>query len=185
MISALPPAIEHALDRPADPKAMLLATLQAVTEALAADRCFVHVRDPDERVFENLCWRRHRNVPDTSTFGWEREQAWEHDDPMFKAALACAPSIFVEDVERADPALLNADFERAHFGHRALIHAHCCDGDVLWAILQPAVFDAPRIWSAAYRALIGAVLPRLLPVVQARVKESADAIRKVLTPTGD
>jgi hypothetical protein len=64
--------------------------------------------------------------------------------------------------------VLNRDFERRTFGHRALVHAHLVDeAQQLWGILQPCVFGHPRHWTPAERAYLEAALPLLLPVVQA------------------
>jgi len=82
---------------------------------------------------------------------------------MFAAALQAHPSIFVEDVETADAETLNRQFERENFGHRALIHAHLCDHNQLWGILQPCVFEHPRQWSPTDHALIQDMVGRLTP----------------------
>jgi hypothetical protein len=41
---------------------------------------------------------------------------------MFAAALRTEPLIIIEDVEIRQPDILNKQFERETFGHRALIH---------------------------------------------------------------
>jgi GAF domain-containing protein len=79
--------------------------------------------------------------------------------------LRVEDSIFVEDVETASPEVVNVEFERQNFGHRALIHAHVIRDGQLWGILQPCVFDAPRIWSESDRALINLVIEHLTPTV--------------------
>lgn len=152
-----------------DPEAIFAAVLPAVCEALQTDRCFLHLRNPKTRIYKNLCWRRSPEIPDTSTDGWEPEQHWEDEDPMFAAALRTDPSIFVEDVETASPEVLNRDFERTNFGHRALIHAHVAQNGELWAILQPCIFGQPREWSEDDRTLVYQILERLKPVAIAYV----------------
>ncbi|MEG3439972.1 GAF domain-containing protein [Pannus brasiliensis CCIBt3594] len=159
-----PPAFETALAR-ATPREVFDAFLPVLGEILQVDRCFLLVRDPVRRYHEIFCWRRSDEFPDTSTGGWEKEREWEREDPMFAAALACKPSIFVEDIETAPPNVLNRRFERENLGHRALIHGHLCRDGRLRGILQPCVFDRPRIWSEFDRSVIGSALDRLTSIV--------------------
>lgn len=149
-----------------EPEALFNALLPVVCEVLKTDRCFLHVRQPETRLGRVFCWRRSPEMPDIASQGWEVEEHWEDDDPMFAAALRADPSIFVEDVETAGAEVLNLEFERGpNFGHRALIHAHICQDDVLHGILQPCVFGQPRVWSAADRQVVAHVIKRLRPVV--------------------
>jgi hypothetical protein len=53
------------------------------------------------------------------------------ENPLFAAALRAEPSIFVEDVETADPRVVNRSFEQENFGHWALNHAHLHQGGLL------------------------------------------------------
>jgi len=93
---------------------------------------------------------------------------------MFAAALQAKPSIFVEDVETADQSTLNQQFERENFGHRALVHAHLCQHDQLWGILQPCVFEHPRAWSESDQNLIHYLVNRLTPFAIQYVTEKAN-----------
>lgn len=96
--------------------------------------------------------------------GWKLESAaLAKDDPMFAAALNLQSSIFVEDVETAGPRVLNRDFERETFGHRALVHAHLHSEKKLWGILQACVFDEPRSWSQSDRYLTEQAVSWLTP----------------------
>ncbi|HEY9645478.1 MAG TPA: GAF domain-containing protein [Chroococcidiopsis sp.] len=166
----LPEPLEAVFAAHTDPYALLVGILPAVCEVLQSDRCFLHLRNPHTRIYRNLCWRNVPDIPDTSTSGWEPEEQWEKDDPMFAAALRLAPSIFVEDVETAGPEVLNVEFERQNFGHRALIHAHVGQDGLMWAVLQPCLFGRPRQWSETDRAVINALTQRLLPVAIAAVE---------------
>lgn len=148
-----------------EPEAVFKALLPAVCEVLEADRCFLQVRQPVKRLYRIFCWRRRNEFPDLSTPTWQPEEPWEKEDPMFAAALRAAPSIFVEDIETADPKILNAEFERQSFGHRALIHAHICQDGILQAILQPCLFEQPRVWSEFDRWVIAEVIDRVKPFV--------------------
>lgn len=167
----LPDAILQALTE-SEPEMVFAALLPALGDVLAVDRCFLLVRHPDTRIHRVTCWRRDPSLPDASTDGWQPEEEWEKDDPMFAAALATQPSIYIEDIETASPDRLNRDFERENLGHRALVHAHICQDQQLWGILQPAVFGHPRAWSEADRRTIDQVVERLVPIVVSFVKAS-------------
>lgn len=155
-----------------DPQALFTTLLPALSDVLQTDRCFLLVRDPATRLHQNLCWRRSLDLPDTSTNGWELEEEWEREDPMFAAALRTDPSIFVEDIETASAKVLNVEFER-NMGHRALVHAHIAQDQQLWGILQPAVFGRSRVWSDFDRAVIGQTLEKLRPIVIGYVQQFA------------
>ena len=66
----------------------------------------------------------------------------------------------------AGPEVLNQEFERTTFGHRALVHAHITENSQLWGILQPCVFGHPHHWTAAERIYLDEAVGLLLPVVQ-------------------
>jgi hypothetical protein len=118
-------------------------------------------------------WQRNPDIPDIGEPDWKLEPAGlPKEDPMFAAALRTAPSIYIEDIETADPKVLNKEFERHNLGHRALIHAHLSQDGQLWGILQPCVFGQKRIWSASDRAIITQLESKLVPVVIEYVKKS-------------
>jgi GAF domain-containing protein len=166
----LPERLALTLTAGNSPQIVLTELLPALCEVLQCDRCFIHLRDPQTRLHQNLCWRQSPDLPNTSTHGWEPEGKWEQEDPMFAAALRCAPSIFVEDVETAAPEVLNVEFERKNLGHRALIHAHICQDGALWGILQPSLFGRSRLWSEGDRWMVGEVVERVRPFVVAYVQ---------------
>ena len=144
---------------------LLIALLPTLCDVLQTDRCFLVVRNPNTRMHKNLCWVREPDYPDTSTAGWEPEREWEREDPLFAAALQTQDSIFINDVETADPTVLNRDFERKYLKHRSFIHAHIRQDGQLWGILQPCLFSQPREWREADRLLIDQLTQRLAPIV--------------------
>jgi GAF domain-containing protein len=158
-----------------DPEAVFVALLPQVCDILQADRCFLQVRQPNKRLSRIFCWRRCPQFPDLTTATWQPEEPWEKTDPMFAAALRADPSIFVEDVETADSAVLDVNFERENFGHRALIHAHICQEGVLYGILQPCIFGHPRIWSERDRAIIAQVIDKVRPFVVRYGEQATEA----------
>jgi GAF domain-containing protein len=162
-------AVLLATDEPAGQR--LQSALELLGPYLRADRCFLYVRDPQQgRGRIAFVWRLDEAVPDP-------RHDWQDDtgdlpkkDPLFRAALACQPSVFVDDVLEAGPGVLNQEFERRTFGHRALVHAHITQQGQLWGILQPCVFGHPHHWTAAERDGLNAAVPLLLPVVQEYVR---------------
>jgi len=170
--AVLPEVLENVFVAYIKPEDVFAALLPAVCEVLQTDRCFLHLRNPHTRMYQNLCWRRSPEIPDTSTNGWEPEIEWEREDPMFAAALRTDSSIFVEDVDLASSEVLNINFERKYLGHRALIHAHLCEDGLLWAMLQPSIFGHPRVWDKFDRYVIHQVIEKLKPFAISYVKNA-------------
>jgi GAF domain-containing protein len=171
---ALPVAIQGVFDQHSEPDAILSNLLPVIGEVLQCDRCFLYSRNPETKFGRvSHCWRRNQDIPDIGDPDWKLEPAGlSEEDPMFAAALRTAPSIYVEDVETADPKVLNKEFERHNLGHRALIHAHLSQNGQLWGILQPSVFGQKRIWSEGDRAIITQLESKLVPVVIDYVKKA-------------
>lgn len=168
MTNTLLPAVQQVLADTPRPANALQRVLELVGQALAADRCFLYVRDPSVgRGRIALCWRRTDDIPNP-IHDWQDDTTdLPQQDPLFQAALAARPSVFVEDVETAPPSVLNRNFEHETFGHRALIHAHITEDEKLWGILQPCLFGAPRHWTTEERATIESILPLLVAPIQA------------------
>ena len=156
-----------ALAAAAAPAARLQRALDLVGPQVRADRCFLYVRDPArERGRIAFVWRLDEAVPDPR-HDWQADTgSLPQKDPLFRAALATRPSVYVDDVTEAGPEVLNQEFERRTFGHRALVHAHITASGQLWGILQPCVFGHPHHWTAAERTYLDAATPLFLPVVQ-------------------
>ncbi|NUN63325.1 GAF domain-containing protein [Pseudanabaena biceps] len=156
MLNFLPLSIVNVLDTSSKPDVLFTALLLEVGAYLDCDRCFLYLREPSTGLGKvTFCWVRNDNIPMINDEGWKLDSPSLSDrDPMFAAALRTEPSITIEDVETASPDILNKQFERENFGHRALIHAHiCCEGQ-LWGVLQPSVFDRPRQWTQLEQAAI-------------------------------
>lgn len=172
MNTQLPASIEQVFSESSTPDAVFSALLPALTQVLGCDRCFLYLRNPHSRVGKiAYCWRRSSKYPDVLDSEWKVEQeSFLKDDPLFTAALNTKPSIFVEDVETADPKVVNKDFEAKNFGHRALIHAHLCSDGNLWGILQPCIFDSPRIWTEEDHQIINTVVDKITPLAVAYVQ---------------
>ncbi len=153
----------------------LSAAVKAIAQHLQVDRCFLYIRDPQSRYGRAaFCYCRRSDIPNVTSDKWEQEKPedLEAKDPMFAAALGCKPTIYVEDVETANPEVVNRDFEAKEFGHRALIHAHLCEAGKLWGILQPCVFNNPRHWTEGDREFINLAVDKLTPLVKQYVREN-------------
>ena len=172
-IESLPAAIDALIMKGHAPDETLNDVVQIVGMTLDADRCFLYVRQPDQfRGRTAFCWRKNDQISDKNTV----QPDWQPDttdlpaeDPLIRAGLTMKPSVYVDDVDMATPDVLNREFERETFGHRALIHAHIQQDGQLWGILQPCVFGRPRHWTGEEKAQIGAILPRLQPLIKAYV----------------
>ncbi len=168
----MPQVLEQILSNSKTADAVFSALLPALGEVLNCDRVFLYLRNPETKTGKAAyCWCRNSNYPDVTTVEWKKEpESLGEEDPLFAAALRAEPSIFVEDVETANPEVVNKDFEAKEFGHRALIHAHLCVDGLLWGVLQPCIFDRPRVWTDFDRQVIAAVTEKISPLAVAFVK---------------
>jgi GAF domain-containing protein len=146
-------------------EALFTALMSALGESLECDRCFLYLRDPKTQMGRvPFCWVRDASVPKIYNPDWKLERkSLALEDPMFAAALRMSPSITVNDVETASPQVLNLRFEQENFGHRALIHAHLCQDQFLWGVLQPCVFNVPKYWSTEEQRLVDQVVSLITP----------------------
>jgi GAF domain-containing protein len=169
---ALPSNLQTVLETNDEAEAVFSALLPALGEALQCDRCFLYLRNPNNKMGKvTHCWRRNSQIPEVIDPDWKKEpESLPDEDPLFAAALHAKPTIFVEDVETASPNVVNRAFEQANFGHRALIHAHLRQNGLLWGILQPCIFGHPRTWTDFDRSLIAQVEEKITPLAIAYVK---------------
>lgn len=156
-----------------DPNQVFAELLPLLGKTLKCDRCFLYLRDPETKLGKvTHCWRRNWQIPEILDPDWKPEpDSLAQEDPLFAAALRAEPTIFIEDVETADPQVVNRSFERENFGHRALIHAHLRHDGALWGILQPCLFGQPRTWTESERSVITQVEQQLTPLAIAYVTE--------------
>ncbi len=169
----LPDKIVDLLSYGLPPETTLEKLMPLVAQTLQADRCFLHIHHPALDIGKiAFCWCKEASIPNVLQQEWDNDTATlPQQDPLFAAALRKEPSIFVEDVEKAGPSVLNLAFEDKTFGHRALIHAHIVQEEKLWGILQPAIFGRPRHWSVQDRLFIETLLPKIAPTVVNYVKQ--------------
>ena len=171
---SLPAVLLKVLENNQEPDVVFSALMPALGEVLQSDRCFLYLRDPITRIGKvSYCWCRSSEFPEIFDADWKPEpESLAKEDPMFAAALQTEPSIFVEDVETASPEIVNKAFEHKTFGHRALIHAHLCLDGQLWGILQPCVFNQPRVWNDFDRFVISQVTEKITPLAVAYMKSA-------------
>ncbi|MBW4665353.1 MAG: GAF domain-containing protein [Chroococcus sp. CMT-3BRIN-NPC107] len=169
----LPEVLKNVFTNNSEPDAVFSALLPILSDVLQSDRCFLYLRNPFISAGKTpYCWVRRPDVFNVATFTVEVEpESLPQEDPLFAAALRTDPTIFVEDVETADPKVVNLAFEQKSFGHRALIHAHLCHDGMLWGVLQPCIFGQPRVWSEFDRAIIAQVEKIVTPLAVAYVKQ--------------
>lgn len=168
----LPQVLKEILSDSKSADAVFSALVPALGEVLNCDRVFLYLRNPETQMGRvPYCWRRNSNYPEVWDAEWKKEpESLGEEDPLFAAALRTEPSIFVEDVETANPEVVNKDFEAKEFGHRALIHAHLCADGLLWGVLQPCMFDRPRVWTEFDRQVIAAVTEKISLLAVAYVR---------------
>ncbi len=161
----LPDSIAGAIANSPTPEAMFTALMPAIGEFLNCDRCFVYLRDPQTSLGKvPFCWRQNSAIPEIYNADWNLEpESLAAEDPMFAAALRAESTIFIEDINTTSDRIVSRQFERENFGHRALIHAHICQEDKLWGVLQPCVFDRPRKWSHTERQVMEQIVKFIVP----------------------
>jgi len=159
--------------RPLD--AMFHRLMELYGRAVSADRCLLFLYEPERHLARN-------------THAWQRKPEWAlgrpdkawspiseslpQKDPLFAEALINPEALYIDDIETADPALVNAAYERESFGHKALIHAPLMADGSLWGILEPCTMEAPRQWTASDRAVTAWVQQKLTPLAIRYVRET-------------
>lgn len=130
------------------PDALLTALMPALCEVWQCERCFLCLRDPATtltRITHSYCKRDDRE--DLIEAGWVLEDDVILNDPLMILAFQTAEAVYVEDVETADATVVDLAYEQQVFKNRALIHAPIYVKGNLYGILEPCVFDQPRVWS--------------------------------------
>ena len=158
--------LSEIFDNPDDAHQTLSALMAVLGQGLGCARCLLFLREPHTRKTRMTHqWVRdseHAIARDDG--GWEVESPTLPDeDPMYREALTNPLALYIDDIETAQG--VNASFEREHFGHTALVHAPIHHEGLMYGIIEPCVFDGPRVWSEEDRALITLAQQRCVPVV--------------------
>ena len=170
------PDLMQLLNGDGDLDERLTALMPLLCRELDCDRCALFLRDPETLLSRMThAWAR---APEFELAredrGWTPQSpTLVEDDPMFAEALVNPEALYIEDIETADPALVNAPYEREHFGHRALVHAPLFHEGAMYGILEPCVFGEPRIWTVSNRETVSGVQRALAPLAARYVAENA------------
>lgn len=139
--------------------------MQIYATAISCPRCFLFLRQPDQAKSRYThAWWSDERYPIVINPEWAEEGNIAEEDPLYGEALANPEALYIDDIETASPGLLNVEFERKHFAHRALIHAPIYDQGKLYGILEPCVFDQPRAWGWSDRAITAWVQTQIGPL---------------------
>jgi GAF domain-containing protein len=165
-MTVIPADITELFDGGREPEGVFHALMPALAKTLACDRCLLFLREPHRKW--SICAHGWWDKP---AHGFAREKSWRRQpadlpkiDPMFAEALRNPIALFIDDIETAGPAVLNLEYERRDFGHRALIHAPIYHDGLCYGVLEPCSMERPQAWTAGDRALIAWVQRRLGPL---------------------
>lgn len=172
MTMTISPAIAQLFTTASNPDQLLTKLMPALCHELACDRCFLYLRNPDTRNSQiTHCYSVDSQWPDLRGAPKIEPADVGTQDPLMAIAFRTPEAVFVDDIETAGPEVVNLDYEREEFGHRALIHAPIYYEGKLLGILEPCVFEEPREWTEGDRALTAAVQEKLSPVVMEYLSE--------------
>ena len=168
--------VKAVFDRNGTPDETLKALMPVFAKALNCERCVMFLRDP--MTDRGRAVHRWHSEP---KFALDRpDRGWQPNppdlakvDPMYGEALVNPEALYIEDIETAGPAVLDLDFERKYFGHRALAHAPIFHKGELYGVLEPSSMVNPKKWSAADKALVAEVQKQLGPIVAEFVQQDA------------
>ncbi len=167
-MSTIPADLKALFDDPEPIEESFGRLMELYGRAIGADRCLLFLYEPVAR--KARCTHQWVARPEWAFArpdkGWDAmdQDAVAREDPMFALALSEPEALFIDDIEKADPALVNAPYEIENFKHRGLVHAPLMENGVLWGILEPCVIAAPRAWTQADRDVTAWVQERLTPL---------------------
>ena len=172
-------ALKRLFDDPEPLEESFHRLMEVYGRALGADRCLLFLYEPERQLAR--CTHQWMRRPEWAfgrpDNGWQpMDQAQTaRDDPMFAMALESPEALYIDDIETADPNLVNAPYEIENFQHRGLVHAPLMDDGVLWGILEPCVIAAPKAWTESDRAVTAWVQQKLTPLAIRYVRETCPA----------
>lgn len=150
------------------PDQALMRAMTLLCDLLRCDRCFLYLRNPETaqgRVTHCHCVDE--RWPDLRGASWLEAKDIAPQDPLMAIACQTSASVFVDDIETASAEVINREYERQEFGHRALIHTPLYCKDRLIGILELCVFEQPRQWLERDRSIVAIAQSALTPVVEA------------------
>lgn len=142
--------------------AVFTALMPALCNAMKCDRCFLYIRHPPtQQGCITHCYSRNPDFPNLAGANWIEEGDIAAKDPLMAIAFRTPEAVFVDDIETAGVEVVNLLYEQQVFGHRALIHAPVYQNGHLYGVLEPCVFEHPRVWTKSDRSLTAFVQDRL------------------------
>lgn len=164
---SLPPAIATLFQNQTNPDIVFTQLMPAIVDALQCDRCFLFIRDPERQQTQiTHGYSRDNRWPTMVQSGWNHDSGnLAAKDPLTASAYRSPEIHFIEDIETASPDVLDLNLERAVFGHRALAHTPIYHDGEFYGVLEPCVFDQPRVWTEGDRTLIHELQRQLGPLV--------------------
>jgi GAF domain-containing protein len=149
-----------------DPEELLQELMVVICEELSCDRCFLFLRNPcTRRGIVTHCACMKPKWQDLTGATWLEDEEIETTDPLMAIAFRTEEPVFVSDIETASPEVVNQNYEREQFGHRALIHLPIYQQEQLVAILEPCVFGHSREWNKGDRQLIQWLQEKIRPII--------------------
>lgn len=172
MNSNLPVQLETIFATMQEPDAIFAALMPALCETLECDRCFLYLRLPETNQGRiTHCYRINPKWADLTDADWVDEGNIAEIDPLMEIAFRTPEAIYVDDIEAASREIINLEYEREFFKHRALIHAPVYQDGKLYAIVEPCVFDHPRQWTDSDRSVTAQIQTRIAPLVVSYLAE--------------
>ena len=163
--------LDTALDEN-DLDASFKAAMAVLCQLLQCDRCFLYIRDPETskgRITHCYCVdSTYENLIGAT---WIEEENIAAKDPLMALAFRTSEAVFVEDIEAAGAEIVNLPYEREVFKHRALIHAPIYWNGKLYGIVEPCIFEQPKVWTETDRQIISSLQTRLAPLVFQYLKQ--------------
>jgi GAF domain-containing protein len=173
-VAPLPRELESVFEAEREPDQIFTALMPAICEVLQCDRVFLYLRNPEtQRGCITHCYCRDEKWENLAGVTWIEEGEIAQTDPLMAIAFRTEESVFVEDIETASPEVINLAYEQEKFRHRALIHTPIYCDRQLYGILEPCVFELPRIWTDANRRTISRLQARLGELAKAYVQQAS------------
>jgi GAF domain-containing protein len=164
----MPDILRAAFAENSDLDAVFAALMPVLCQVWRCDRCFLYLRNPQTGQGQiTHCWGTSPEWADLSGSDWLEEGDIASKDPLMAIAFRTAEPVFVEDIETAGSEIVNLDYERDVFQHRALIHAPLYHDGLLYGILEPCVFHQPRVRTEGDRRITAQVQAKLAPLAAA------------------
>ena len=163
----IPAELQAVFDNNTSGDEKMARLMQVLCGVLDCDRCLLFLRDPIAR--KSRCTHGWETDPgfafDRPDEGWSEEPTTlEADDPMFAEAVKNPEALFIEDIETAPSTLVNAEYERENFKHRALVHAPLQHDGKLYGVLEPCTMEEPKVWSERDREVTAWTMKKLTPI---------------------